>query len=87
MWQGLRDAWEAVHYSLLHSRSVRKSWHLLAAKQATSLLRFCVFIPADWAYATAGAISPTFHATALNCAVESVPVFLLVTSNSSLLKC
>ncbi|BDA43674.1 Intraflagellar transport protein 172 homolog [Coccomyxa sp. Obi] len=52
--QGLRDAWQAVHYSILHSRSVRQGWHGLAAKQATSLLRFCGLVPADWAYATAG---------------------------------
>ena len=65
--QGLRDAWQAVHYSILHSRSIRQGCHGLAAKQATSLLRFCGLVPADWAYAAAGGVADSASLAPMHC--------------------
>lgn len=46
--------WEAVHYAVLHRRCAEAGMHNLAAKQATSLLRYIGALPADKAFYEAG---------------------------------
>lgn len=46
--------WEAVHYTVLRRRCVEAGMHNLAAKQATSLLRYIGAVPADKAFYEAG---------------------------------
>jgi hypothetical protein len=46
--------WEAVHYTALRRRCAEAGMHNLAAKQATSLLRYIGAVPADKAFYEAG---------------------------------
>ena len=46
--------WEAAHYCTLKQRCTEAGLHELAAKQATSLLRYIGIIPADKAFYEAG---------------------------------
>lgn len=46
--------WEAVHLWVLQQRCTEAGLHDLAAKQATSLLRYITLIPADKAFYEAG---------------------------------
>lgn len=46
--------WEAVHYTVLRRRCAEAGMHNLAAKQATSLLRYIGAVPADKAFYEAG---------------------------------
>ncbi len=46
--------WEAVHYTVLRRRCAEAGMHNLAAKQATSILRYIGAVPADKAFYEAG---------------------------------
>lgn len=52
--QELVSWWEAAHYSVLQRRCAEAGMHDLAAKQASSLLRYIGVIPADKAFYEAG---------------------------------
>ena len=54
--QELVTWWEAVHYTALQRRCAEAGMLELAAKQATSLLRYIGAIPADKAFFQAGAV-------------------------------
>ena len=52
--QELVNWWEAAHYTVLQQRCAEAGMQDLAAKQATSLLRYIGAIPADKAFYEAG---------------------------------
>ncbi len=54
MMQELVRWWEAVHYTVLRQRCAEAGMHNLAAKQASSLLRYIGAVPADKAFYEAG---------------------------------
>ena len=56
--QDLVSWWEAAHYTGLQRRCAEAGMHDLAAKQATSLLRYIGAIPADKAFYEAGSAIP-----------------------------
>jgi hypothetical protein len=55
--EAMQDAWHAVHFSMLRAKCSHEGWHRMAAQQATALLRYAHLLPADAAYAAAGAIA------------------------------
>ena len=56
--QELLRWWEAAHYSALKARCAEAGLLQLAAKQASSLLRYIGIIPADKAFYEAGLPAP-----------------------------
>lgn len=60
--QELVSWWEAAHYTVLQRRCAEAGMPDLAAKQATSLLRYIGAIPADKAFYEAGNSMPSFCA-------------------------
>ncbi len=56
--------WEAVHYTVLQWRCAEAGMHNLAAKQATSLLRYIGAVPADKAFYEAGELHTSSAALA-----------------------
>ena len=72
--------WEAVHFTVLRRRCAEAGMHNLAAKQATSILRYIGAVPADKAFYEAGeqhALSATLAQATRVCVVPGHVVWAL----------